>query len=76
MNMESLGSNFENLHHDTGFQPEVVSPELPLRDQFEAYVKLLEASKRGEESDAYHDRLIEHYRKMADLIKEEMEKGS
>ena len=71
--MEQLGNHFENPHPDTGFQPEVISPELPPRQRFDYYIQLLQAPKREEVSDAYHNQLVEHYKKMAELARKEME---
>lgn len=71
--MEQFGHNFENLHHDIGFQPEVISPELPPKQRFDYYIQLLSAPKQEEVSDAYHGRLVEHYKKMAELARKEME---
>jgi hypothetical protein len=73
MTIDSFGQNFENLNHDIGFQPEVISPELPPRQRFDYYVQLLNAPKQEEVSDAYHARLVEHYRRMAELARVEIE---
>lgn len=71
--MEPFGQQFEHLNNDTGFQPEVISPELPPRQRFDYYSQLANAPKQEEVSDEYHARLVDHYRRMAELARAEIE---